>query len=72
VCSSDLNEWKRSFKERIEEVKALGFSDAFIRMWEYYFSYCEGGFKEQVISVSQLHLVKPLARVPMSLTPLEK
>ena len=67
-----LNEWKRSFKERIEEVKALGFSDAFIRMWEYYFSYCEGGFKEQVISVSQLHLVKPLARVPMSLTPLEK
>ena len=67
-----LNEWKKSFKERIEEVKTQGFSDAFIRMWEYYFSYCEGGFKEQVISVSQLHLVKPLARVPMSLTPLEK
>ena len=66
-----LNEWHKSFKNNIQAVKAQGFSDEFIRMWEYYFSYCEGGFKEQVISVSQLHLVKPMARVPMSLVALE-
>jgi cyclopropane-fatty-acyl-phospholipid synthase len=66
-----LNEWHKSFKNNIQEVKAQGFSDEFIRMWAYYFSYCEGGFKEQVISVSQLHLVKPMARVPMSLVALE-
>ena len=33
----------------IDEVKSLGFSETFIRMWEYYLCYCEGGFAERYI-----------------------
>lgn len=66
-----LNRWKKRFNQKKEQVKKQGFSDAFIRMWQYYLSYCEGGFKEQVISTTQLHLVKPLARLPMSMKRLE-
>ncbi len=67
-----LNLWRSNFFKRIDDVRAQGFSEAFIRMWDYYLCYCEGGFKEQVISTTQLHLVKPQARVSMHLAPLEK
>nr|MBP8028070.1 class I SAM-dependent methyltransferase [Acinetobacter sp.] len=33
-----------------EQVLALGFDENFIRMWDFYLCYCEGGFKEGVIS----------------------
>lgn len=66
-----LNHWFINFKKNQHQVKQQGFSNAFIRMWEYYLCYCEGGFKEQVISTTQLHLVKPLARPSMALTSLE-
>ena len=32
-----------------DEIKDLGFSDAFIKMWEFYFVYCEAGFSEKNI-----------------------
>jgi cyclopropane-fatty-acyl-phospholipid synthase len=67
-----LNKWRETFFNKIDQVKEQGYSDAFIRMWEFYLCYCEGGFKERVISVVQMHQVKPLARVPMTLTKLEK
>ncbi len=51
--------WRKSFFKRLKEVKALGFDDIFIRMWHFYLSYCEGGFKEKVISDIHLKLVKP-------------
>ena len=38
---------------------SLGFGDEFIRMWEFYFCYCEGGFAERVIGDVQMLLVKP-------------
>jgi len=63
-----LDKWRETFFDKIELVRAQGFSEAFIRMWEFYLCYCEGGFKERVISVVQIHQVKPLARVPMKLT----
>jgi len=66
-----LNQWRKSFIQRLDDVRAQGFNEAFIRMWEYYLCYCEGGFKEQVISTTQLHLVKPMARVSMSMKALE-
>ena len=65
-----LQKWREQFFNNIENVKAQGFSDAFIRMWEFYLCYCEGGFRERVISDIQMHLVKPVARVPMELPPL--
>jgi cyclopropane-fatty-acyl-phospholipid synthase len=57
-----LGDWRQRFFERIDEVKALGYSDAFIRMWEYYLCYCEGGFEERDIGTVQMLLTKPGAR----------
>ncbi|HRO79049.1 MAG TPA: class I SAM-dependent methyltransferase, partial [Acinetobacter towneri] len=36
-------------------VRQLGYSEAFIRMWDFYLCYCEGGFREGVIS--DVHLL---------------
>ncbi len=51
--------WREEFFKRLKDIKSLGFDDAFIRMWHFYFSYCEGGFQEKVISDIHLKLVKP-------------
>jgi cyclopropane-fatty-acyl-phospholipid synthase len=51
--------WRVAFFKRLSEVKALGFDDVFIRMWHFYLAYCEGGFKEKVISDIHLKLIKP-------------
>lgn len=57
-----LAEWRKRFFDRIDEVHDMGFSEAFIRMWEYYFCYCEGGFRERYIGDVQMLLTKPLCR----------
>ena len=67
-----LRVWRERFFERIEEVRALGFSDAFIRMWEFYLCYCEGGFLERYIGDVQLLFAKPLNRVETALPELTK
>lgn len=57
-----LADWHDRFQTRIDDVKAQGFSDSFCRMWEFYLCYCEGGFRERVISTSQLLFAKPSYR----------
>ncbi|MDJ0817664.1 MAG: class I SAM-dependent methyltransferase, partial [Desulfobacterales bacterium] len=57
-----LREWRRRFFNNIVKVRELGFSDTFIRMWEYYLCYCEGGFAERYIGNVQLILAKPFWR----------
>ena len=42
-----------------EAVRGMGFSEEFIRAWNYYFSYCEGGFRERQIGLAQIYLAKP-------------
>jgi cyclopropane-fatty-acyl-phospholipid synthase len=54
-----LRDWRKTFHERIGEVRKLGFGEDFIRTWDYYFCYCEAGFNERVISVVQLQLSRP-------------
>ena len=54
-----LNHWRRRFLERIEAVRALGYPERFIRMWEFYLCYCEGGFLERSIGVCQMLLARP-------------
>ena len=54
-----LREWRRNLFANLPAVRALGYDDAFIRMWEFYFCYCEGGFSERVIGDVQMLLVKP-------------
>jgi cyclopropane-fatty-acyl-phospholipid synthase len=43
-------------------VRALGYPEEFIRMWEFYLSYCEGGFRERYIGDVQMILTKPDSR----------
>ncbi|HET7843542.1 MAG TPA: cyclopropane-fatty-acyl-phospholipid synthase family protein [Xanthomonadales bacterium] len=59
-----LRRWRERFCARLDRVRALGYPDRFIRMWEYYLSYCEGGFIERSIGDVQMLLVKPGARPP--------
>lgn len=54
-----LAHWRQRFMERLDEVRAMGFDDRFIRMWEFYLCYCEGGFRERIIGTAQLAFAKP-------------
>ena len=62
-----LAHWRDRFMDKLDEVKAMGFDEDFIRMWEYYLCYCEGGFRERIIGTVQLTLAKPGYRFKSSL-----
>lgn len=53
-----LAAWRKAFLANADRVRALGFPETFIRMWDYYFAYCEGGFAERYIGDAQLLLTK--------------
>jgi cyclopropane-fatty-acyl-phospholipid synthase len=46
-----LRRWRQRFHQQIEEVRALGYDERFIRMWDYYLAYCEAGFDERQINL---------------------
>lgn len=54
-----LQSWRERFLSRLDQVRAQGYDERFIRMWEFYLCYCEGGFRERSIGVAQLLLAKP-------------
>jgi cyclopropane-fatty-acyl-phospholipid synthase len=53
-----LRAWRAAFRGHLEEVRAQGFDETFIRMWDYYLAYCEGAFTERFIGDAQLLLTK--------------
>ena len=57
-----LKIWRENFQSSIPSIKALGFSSAFIKMWDFYFVYCEAGFRERHIGDYQFVFSKPGAR----------
>lgn len=54
-----LKAWRERFMAQLPQVRAQGFDERFIRMWEFYLAYCEGGFRERSIGVAHLLLAKP-------------
>ena len=54
-----LHAWRERFLARLPQVRAQGFDERFIRMWEFYLAYCEGGFRERSIGVAHLLFAKP-------------
>ncbi|MEO8746788.1 MAG: cyclopropane-fatty-acyl-phospholipid synthase family protein [Rhodanobacter sp.] len=54
-----LQAWRERFMSQLRQVRAQGFDERFIRMWEFYLAYCEGGFRERSIGVAHLLLAKP-------------
>jgi len=63
-----LRLWRERFFANLDKVRALGYPESFIRLWEFYLCYCEGGFAERYIGDVQIVLAKPKnRRVPILL-----
>ncbi|WP_444945238.1 class I SAM-dependent methyltransferase [Microbulbifer sp. VTAC004] len=54
-----IRHWREAFLKQVDAMQALGFDERFIRMWEFYLCYCEGGFMQRVISAAQFIFAKP-------------
>lgn len=54
-----LREWRNRFHANLKAVRDLGYPDRFIRMWDYYLSYCEASFDERYTGVVQIQFDKP-------------
>ncbi len=51
-----LATWRKNFLRTWEKISPLGFDEYFKRMWEFYLSYCEGGFKSRNINLIQFSM----------------
>ena len=54
--SNTLVLWKKEFEKKWDLIKNQGFDMTFKRMWEFYLSYCEAGFKSKNIDLIQFSL----------------
>ncbi len=57
-----LRLWHDNFRRAHNRLRELGYDDYFLRLWEFYLCYCEGGFLERTIGTAQLLLAKPAAQ----------
>ena len=57
-----LHQWRERFHQRLDEVRAQGFDERFVRMWDLYLGYCEAAFLERHIGDVQLLLTKAASR----------
>jgi cyclopropane-fatty-acyl-phospholipid synthase len=53
-----LATWRQRFHARLDEVRALGFDERFVRIWEFYLAYCEAAFARRNTDVVQYTLVQ--------------
>lgn len=60
--ATTLKRWHDRFFERLDEILQQGYSKEFIRMWQYYLCYCEGGFIERAIGNIQVIASRPDSR----------
>jgi cyclopropane-fatty-acyl-phospholipid synthase len=56
--------WRERFHANLVRVRQLGYPESFVRMWDYYLCYCEGGFTERQLGDVQLLLTQPGSRLP--------
>lgn len=54
-----LEHWRQRLTDQRQCALELGYSADFLRLWDYYLAYCQGGFEERVIRDVQLTLAKP-------------
>lgn len=57
-----LKDWCDNFMHARDKVHQLGYDDNFVRLWQFYLCYCEGGFRERATSAVHLVLSKPANR----------
>ena len=53
-----LRAWRTKFMSNLDAVRALGFDDRFLRMWEYYLALCEAGFAAGIFQDVQIGFEK--------------
>jgi cyclopropane-fatty-acyl-phospholipid synthase len=53
-----LADWRVSFRAAWPQLMPLGFDEKFRRIWEYYYAYCEAGFRSENIDVRQIVYAK--------------
>lgn len=58
--ATTIEHWQKRLKARSGEVLALGFDEAFLRTWDYYFCYCQAGFATRALNALQLVITRPL------------
>lgn len=54
--------WRDRMRANLDNIRALGYEERFLRMWEFYLGYCEGAFSERAIGAVQILLARPDAR----------
>lgn len=54
-----LARWEEAFQDKLDQIRALGFDERFIRKWKYYFGYCQAAFAMRNISVVQATYSRP-------------
>jgi cyclopropane-fatty-acyl-phospholipid synthase len=54
--ATTLSIWHERFHQQEEWLEQNGYDNYFRRMWRYYLSFCEAGFRDECIDVAQLHL----------------
>lgn len=57
-----LRRWRAAFDQRRDDIRKLGFTEEFLRMWNYYLCYCEAAFEERAVGVVQIQFDKPGCR----------
>jgi cyclopropane-fatty-acyl-phospholipid synthase len=60
--ATTLRHWRDRFNNKLGEVREQGYSDEFIRLWQFYLSYCESAFLERATGTVQLLAMRPDAR----------
>ena len=60
--ATTLRLWRERFFANIAQVRRIGYPESFVRLWEYYLCYCEGGFAERQLGDVQFLLTKPGCR----------
>jgi len=60
--ATTLRLWREAFLSQLEAVRQQGYSEAFIKMWEFYLAYCEGGYLERAIGDVHMLFAKPCYR----------
>jgi cyclopropane-fatty-acyl-phospholipid synthase len=54
-----LRQWRANFDAAADRLRAAGYDEPFQRLWRLYLAYCEAGFAERRIGVTQTVLAKP-------------
>ena len=65
-----LRHWRERFHANLDEIRRMGLPEELLRIWEFYFCYCEGGFRERAIGDVQMLLTRRECRRESILSPL--